>query len=170
MFISTNKSFHSGRYISICCCWWYIFSLLLFVVKNMNYFRSNTHIRDINTCFNHVHLSSTDLSIVQRWVLFSGSRIYNHLPSNIKLKSENIKEFKLLLKTYLTEQAFYSIDEYHKSTSKLTLLWLFLLCIILSVLVFVILLYCMGLIYKCCCLYVLCIRMNILWLYYYHAK
>jgi hypothetical protein len=45
---------------------------------------------------------------------FSGSRIYNHLPSNIKLKSKNIKEFKLLLKTYLTEEICYSIDEYYK--------------------------------------------------------
>jgi hypothetical protein len=49
---------------------------------------------------------------------FSGSRIYNHLPSNIKLNSENIKELKLLLKTYLNEQVCYSIDEYYKSTSK----------------------------------------------------
>jgi hypothetical protein len=38
--------------------------------------------------------------------------------SNIKLKSENIKEFKLLLKTYLTEQVFYSIDGYIRLTSK----------------------------------------------------
>jgi hypothetical protein len=65
----------------------YISSILLFVVKNMNYFRSNTDIHDINTSFNHnLHLPSTNLSIVPREVLFSGSRIYNHLPSNIKLK------------------------------------------------------------------------------------
>jgi hypothetical protein len=129
----------------------HIFSILLFVVKNRNYFRSNTDIHD-NTRFNHnLHLPSTNLSIVHRGLLFSGSRIYNHLPSNIKLKSENIKEFKLLLKTHLTEQVFYSIDEYYKSTSKWTLLWLFLLCIILSVHMFVILLYCMGLIHKFCC-------------------
>jgi hypothetical protein len=97
----------------------YIFSILLFVVKNRNYFGSNTDIHDISTRFNHnLHLPSTDLLIVQRGVLFLGSRIYNHLPSNIKLKSENIKEFKLLLNNYLTEQVFYSIDEYYKSTSK----------------------------------------------------
>jgi hypothetical protein len=81
----------------------YMFSILIFVVKNMNYFRSNTDIHYINICFNHnLNLPFTNLSIVQRGVLFSGSRIYNHLPSDIKLKSENIKEFKLLLKTYLT--------------------------------------------------------------------
>jgi hypothetical protein len=84
-----------------------IFSILLFVVKSMNYFRSNTDIQDINTHFNHdLHLPSANLPVVQRGVPFLGSKIYNHLPSNIKLKSENIKEFKLLLKTYLTEQVF----------------------------------------------------------------
>jgi hypothetical protein len=76
----------------------------------MNYFRSNTDIHDINTRFNHnLYLPSTNLSIVQRGVLLSGSRIYNHLPSNIKLKSENIKEFKLLLKTYFNEQVFIAL-------------------------------------------------------------
>jgi hypothetical protein len=48
----------------------YIFSILLFVVKNRNYFRSNTDIHYINTRFNHnLHLPSTNLSVVQRGVL-----------------------------------------------------------------------------------------------------
>jgi hypothetical protein len=86
------------------------FSIILFVVKNRNYFRSNADIHDINTRFNHnSHLPSTNLSIVQRGVLFSGSMIYNHLSSKIKLKSENIKEFKLFLKTYLTEKVLYRL-------------------------------------------------------------
>jgi hypothetical protein len=45
---------------------------------------------------------------------FSGSKIYNHLPSNIKLLSKDIKEFKFVLKSYLTKHAYYSIDEYYK--------------------------------------------------------
>jgi hypothetical protein len=36
------------------------------------------------------------------------SEIHNHLPSNIKLLSKDIKEFKFLLKSYLTKHAFYS--------------------------------------------------------------
>jgi hypothetical protein len=75
----------------------YIFSLLLFVVKNRDYFIANTDIHDINTRYNYdLHLPSTNLSIVQKGVLFSGSKIYNHLPLNIKLLSTDIKEFKLL--------------------------------------------------------------------------
>jgi hypothetical protein len=52
----------------------YIFSILLFVAKNRNYFRSNTDIHDINTRFNHnLHLPSTNLSIVQSGVLFQAA-------------------------------------------------------------------------------------------------
>jgi exonuclease III len=97
----------------------YIFSLLLFVINNKNYFIFNTDIHDINTRFNYnLHLPSTNLSIVQNGVLFSGSKIYNHLPSNIKLVSKDVKQFKSLLKSYLMEHAFYSIDEFYETTSQ----------------------------------------------------
>jgi hypothetical protein len=59
----------------------YIFSLLLFVIKNKNYFISNTDIYDINTHYIHnLYLPSANLSTVQKGVLFSVSKIYNHVP------------------------------------------------------------------------------------------
>jgi hypothetical protein len=74
---------------------------------------------DINTRYNYnLHLPSTNLSIVQKGVVFSGSKVYNHLLLNIKLLSKDVKNFKTLLRRYLTEQAFYSIDEFYKSTSQ----------------------------------------------------
>jgi hypothetical protein len=74
---------------------------------------------DINTHYNYdLHLPSTNLSIVQKGVLFSGSKIYDHLPLNIKLLSKVIKKFKSVLRSYLTEHAFYSIDEYYNTTSQ----------------------------------------------------
>jgi len=36
---------------------------------------------------------------------------------NIKLLSKDAKRFKSTLRTYLTEQAFYSLDEYYQLTS-----------------------------------------------------
>jgi hypothetical protein len=97
----------------------YIFSLLLFVIKNKNYFTSNIDIHDINTRYSYnLHLPSSNLSIVQKGVFFSGSKIYNHLLLNIKLLSKDIKQFKSLLRSYLTEHAFYSTDEYYKTTSQ----------------------------------------------------
>jgi len=78
----------------------YIFLLLVFVNKNRGLFQSNSVIHDLNTCFNHnVHLPSTNLTLVQKGVLYSGSKIYNHLPSNIKVLSNDTKLFKSRLKS-----------------------------------------------------------------------
>jgi hypothetical protein len=59
----------------------YIFSLLVFVIKNKSYFTANSNIHDINTRFNRdLHLPATNLTLVQKGVIFYGSRIYNQLP------------------------------------------------------------------------------------------
>jgi hypothetical protein len=64
-------------------------------IKNKNYFPSDTDIHDINTHYSYnLHLPSTNLSIIQKAVLFSRSKIYNHLPLNIKLSSKDFKNFK----------------------------------------------------------------------------
>jgi hypothetical protein len=62
----------------------YIFSLHIFVNKNRDLFQSNSEIHDINTRYSYnLHLPSTNLTLVQKGVLYSGSKIYNHLPLNI---------------------------------------------------------------------------------------
>ena len=61
-------------------------------------------------------MPSTNLTLVQKGFLFSGSKIYNHLPLNIKMPSKDAKCFKSTLRTYLTEYAFYSLDEYYQLT------------------------------------------------------
>ena len=62
----------------------YIFSLLVFVNNNRGLFQCNSEIHDLNTRFNHnLHLLSTNLTSVQKGVMYSGSKIYNHLSSNI---------------------------------------------------------------------------------------
>jgi len=79
---------------------------------------SHSEIHDINTRHNHnLHLPSTNLTLVQKGVLFSGSKIYNHLPLNIKMLSKDAKRFKSALRTYRTKHAFYSLDEYYQLTS-----------------------------------------------------
>jgi hypothetical protein len=91
----------------------YIFSILLFVNKNRDLFLSNSEIHKINTRYNqNLHLPSTNLALVQRGVLYSGSKIYNCLPLSIKAHSNNTKCFKVALKRYLIEHVFYSLDEY----------------------------------------------------------
>ena len=96
----------------------YIFSLPVFVNNNRGLFQSNSETQDLNTRFNHnLHLPSTDLTLVQKGVLYSGSKLYNHLPSNIKVLSSDAKHFKSTLKSYLIEHMFYSLDEFYQSAS-----------------------------------------------------
>jgi hypothetical protein len=96
----------------------YIFSLLVFVNKNRGLFPSNSEIHYINTRYNYnLHLPSTNLTFLQKGVLYSGSGIYNHLPLNIKMLSNDTKCLKSTLKSYLTEHTFYSLDEYYQSAS-----------------------------------------------------
>jgi len=97
----------------------YIFSLLVFVAKNRDLFLSNSEIHDINTRNNYnLHLPTTNLTLVQKGVLYSGSKIYNHLPYHIKALSDDLKLFKSKLKTFLMEHSLYSLEEFYQVTSR----------------------------------------------------
>jgi len=79
----------------------YIFSLLVVVNNNRGLFQSSSEIHNLNTRFNHnLHLPSTNFTSVQKAVLYSGSKIYNHFPSNIKVLSNDTKLFKSTFKSY----------------------------------------------------------------------
>lgn len=97
----------------------YIFSLLLFVAKHRDLFLSNSEIHNINTRFNYnLHLPTTNLTLVQKGVLYSGSRIYNQLPTYIKDLSTDLKRYKAKLRAFLLEHTCYSIEEFYQITSK----------------------------------------------------
>jgi hypothetical protein len=86
----------------------------MFVIKNMHLFQLNSNIHGINTRIKRdLHLPSTNLTLVQKGVLYAGSKMYNQLPVHIKNLSNNIKNFKSALKNNLIDNAFYSLDEYY---------------------------------------------------------
>jgi hypothetical protein len=59
----------------------YIFSLLIFVVNNRDLLSLNSEIHNLNTRYkNNLHLPSTNLTMVQKGILYSGSRFFNYLP------------------------------------------------------------------------------------------
>jgi hypothetical protein len=94
----------------------YIFSLVMFVVK-YDFFRSNSEIHDLNTRYKHnLHFPATNLSLVQKGVLYSGTKIFNHLPAHIKSFSIDIKQFKYKLKSLRLEQSLYSLEEFYQMT------------------------------------------------------
>ena len=73
----------------------YILSTLLFVVKNNGLFTTNQEIHNINTrCNTNLHPPLCTLRVFQKGVYFTGIKLYNHLPANLKNLSKEIKLFK----------------------------------------------------------------------------
>jgi hypothetical protein len=58
------------------------------------------------------HLPSSNLSLYQKGVYFTGIKVFNNLPQSIKILSNDTKQFKSALKNYLHAHSFYFIDEY----------------------------------------------------------
>jgi hypothetical protein len=91
----------------------YMFSLMMFVVNNLDEFQTNSSMHGINTrCKIQLHIPSVRLSSIQKGVTYSSIKIFNSLPSNI-LKLQNDKLiFKSALRRYLLTHAFYSVEEF----------------------------------------------------------
>jgi len=95
----------------------YVYSLLMFVSKFRELFLSNSDIHDRNTQYNlNLHHPSTNLKLVQRGVLYSGIKFFNHLPISIKLLFKDPMHFKIKLRSFLLEHSLYSLDEYFSVT------------------------------------------------------
>ena len=91
----------------------YILSLSLFVVKNIEEFTSHSEVHSINTHHrSDLYPPSIKLTKYQKGVYYSGIKIFNHLPQNIKNLSWNVKKFKLTLKRFLLMGSFYTLDDY----------------------------------------------------------
>jgi hypothetical protein len=91
----------------------YIYSILLFVTKSKDQLLSNSQMHKINTrqTFN-LYVPTANMTMYQKGVYYSGTKIYNHLPTAIKDLSNDKNKFKLALKKYLLHNSFYSLEEY----------------------------------------------------------
>ena len=74
----------------------YIFSFLLFVVNNRNYFTPNSVFYDGNTRHrNDLHLPQATLAMYQKGVYYSGIKVFNGLPRALKDISSKPASLKL---------------------------------------------------------------------------
>jgi len=91
----------------------YILSLLLFLVKNINMFKSNSvvHPTNIRHC-SDLYLPSMHLSKVQKGVYHSGIKVFNCLPPRIKSLFSDMRKFKSVSERFPSEGSFYTIQEY----------------------------------------------------------
>jgi hypothetical protein len=91
----------------------YTFSLMKFLTLNLEIYKFNSTVYDINTRHKlELHMPSTKLTMYQTGVYYSSIKIYNKLPDVIAELVINRKSFLLQLRNYLIDKAFYSIEEY----------------------------------------------------------
>jgi hypothetical protein len=94
----------------------YILSLLLFIVDNKNLFHANSEVCSINTRQNfHLHDPQANLTLYQKVAYYSGIKIFNNLPPNIRNLSCDVKKFKLEIGKYLPLKSFFTLEEYYNS-------------------------------------------------------
>jgi hypothetical protein len=86
----------------------------MFVVKNKDFFKTNSDIHNFNTRSNHdLHIPVANLTVFQKEVWYSGIKTYNHLPSTLKQISYDIFKSKAALKRFLVTNSFYTVQEYY---------------------------------------------------------
>jgi len=92
----------------------YIFFLLRFVIKNMDLFTTNNEIHNLGTRQQHnLHHPSANLKKYQNRVFYMSIIVYNILPAYIKKEFTNPTKFISLVKKFLCESSFYSMDEFY---------------------------------------------------------
>ena len=85
----------------------HIFSLLMFVVKNKDFFKTNSDVHSFNTRSHYdLHFPAANLAVSQKGMWYSGIKIYNHLPPTLKQLSYDISIFKAALKRFLHTNSF----------------------------------------------------------------
>jgi hypothetical protein len=92
----------------------YIYCLLPFVVKNRELFSTNNEIHPFCTRqHQNLHQTSANLTKYQTGVYYMGIKLCNSLPAFIKHESNNYNKFVPLLKKFLCENSFYSLEEFY---------------------------------------------------------
>jgi len=85
------------------------------MVRNVNQLMVSSEIYHIDTR-QHINFQhpSMNLTKYQKEVYCLGVKVFNMLPSCIKIESDNPKKFKLILQKLCGENFFYSWDKYYE--------------------------------------------------------
>jgi hypothetical protein len=106
---SCKQSFSALKMLTL--SFLYIYSLLCFVVDNVDqyYFVSDIHDRNIRQVLNlKLYQLPTHLSLYKKGSYYIGFKLFNYLPSNLKKLYKDAKQFKLKLKEFLSRHSFYT--------------------------------------------------------------
>jgi len=91
----------------------YIFLSINICDKNKHLFSTNYQIHNVRTRFKtNLHPPIANLTKIQKGVYYSGIKIFNNLPHNIKDLANETKLFWNALKRFLPSNPFYNSEEY----------------------------------------------------------
>jgi hypothetical protein len=94
----------------------YIYAFVLFSVKHLNIYQSNSSVHGFNTRQqNELHIPSVEPPAIQRGVCYTSVNILKQLPQNIFKYCNNIHTFMTLLRDYPVKNAFYSTEEFQSA-------------------------------------------------------
>jgi len=83
------------------------------MIRNRNQFLVISEIYHIDTRQHaNFHQQPVNSSKYQKGVHDLGVKVFNMLPSYIKIEFDNAKKFKLTLQKFLYDNSFFSVDEY----------------------------------------------------------
>jgi hypothetical protein len=84
-----------------------------FLSSNLEIYKFNTSVHNINPRRKlKLHKPTARLTLYQRSVYYNSINIYNKLPDDLAELLLNKKCFLLQLKKYLTDNPFYSVEEF----------------------------------------------------------
>jgi hypothetical protein len=90
----------------------YIFSVVCFVHRNKELYIRNVEIHGRNTRNNlDFYVTTTNLTICQKGICYMGQKIFNSLPSGIKDKINDGREFKRLITNFLYCNNFCTLED-----------------------------------------------------------
>ena len=99
----------------------YIYSLIIFTVNNKHLYNTNNEIYKCRARYNNtLHLSIVSLEKFNKGTYFTSMKVFNHLLEHIKILTNDIKCFKSILKRFLYQHSFHSIEAYFEYKSDRT--------------------------------------------------
>jgi hypothetical protein len=85
----------------------------MFIVKNKHLFTTNNQIRSVHIWFKtNLHPPIANFTAFQKGVYYSGIKIFNNLPHEIKDLANETTQFQNALKRFLLITSFYNSKEY----------------------------------------------------------
>ena len=90
----------------------YIFGIVCHVKLRLEKSEQNNVVHNHNTCQKlNLHAQFCRTNAYTKGVLNMGIKLYNKIPNKIR-ETEKMRQFKKVMRSYLVQHTFYSVEEY----------------------------------------------------------